>query len=278
MTDEKWRGAVDLVNTQKVARRGALYVAEYRIRNILKWWQAVLAFDIGNPILFLTSIGIGVGTLVNQNNGGTGPDGVKYLTFLAPALLATAALQGTMEEVTFPVMHGFDWRKVFFAMHAAGLTGKQVAQGIMLSAIAKGSFAVSIYWIVLWLANGFSSLSALWLIPIEIYFGACFACVIMAVASFVKKDDGWFAIIGRFVIAPMFLFSGTFYSLATLPLSVRWVGWISPLWHATEIGRYVSYRQDFSVAILLVHFGYLTALGATGLAIAYWKFAKRLAE
>ncbi len=278
MTDEKWRGAVDLVNTQKVARRGALYVAEYRIRNILKWWQAVLAFDIGNPILFLTSIGIGVGTLVNQNNGGTGPDGVKYLTFLAPALLATAALQGTMEEVTFPVMHGFDWRKVFFAMHAAGLTGKQVAQGIMLSAIAKGSFAVSIYWIVLWLANGFSSLSALWLIPIEIYFGACFACVIMAVASFVKKDDGWFAIIGRFVIAPMFLFSGTFYSLATLPLSVRWVGWISPLWHATEIGRYVSYRQDFSVAMLLVHFGYLTALGATGLAIAYWKFAKRLAE
>ena len=278
MLDQKWLGATKLVDTQKVSKRGAIYVAEYRIRNILKWWQAVLAFDIGNPILFLTSIGIGVGSLVNHHNGGTGPDGVKYLTFLAPALLATAALQGTMEEVTFPVMHGFDWRKVFFAMHAAGLTGKQVAQGIMLSAIAKGSFAVSIYWIVLWLAHGFSNLSALWLIPIEIYFGACFACVIMAVASFVKKDDGWFAIIGRFVIAPMFLFSGTFYSLATLPLSVRWVGWISPLWHATEIGRYFSYRQDIPLSMLFIHFAYLTALGVTGLTIAYWKFEKRLSE
>ena len=278
MLDQTWRGATNLVDTRKVAKRGAIYVAEYRIRNILKWWQAVLAFDVGNPVLFLSSIGIGVGSLIDNHTQGAGPDGVKYLTFLAPALLATAALQGTMEEVTFPVMHGFDWRKVFYAMYAAGLTGKQVAQGIMLSAIAKGSFAVTIYWIVLWLANGFSSLSALWLIPIEIYFGACFACVIMAIASFVKKDDGWFAIIGRFVIAPMFLFSGTFYSLTTLPLSVRWVGWISPLWHATEIGRYVSYRHDSSITMLLIHFGYLTALGATGLAIAYWKFAKRLSE
>jgi lipooligosaccharide transport system permease protein len=277
MSAGHWRGATNLVDTNRIARFGALYAAEYRIRNMLKWWQAIVAFGIGNPLLYLTSIGIGVGSLIDKNTNGSGPDGVKYLAFIAPALLATAALQGTMEEVTFPVVHGFDWRKVFFAMHAAGLTGKQVAQGVIISAITRSIFTVSVYWVILWAFDAFSSMSALWLIPVEIYFGTCFASVMMAVSAYLKEDDGWFAIIGRFVVAPMFLFSGTFYSLSTLPLTIRWVGWISPLWHATEIGRYFSYNHPISSTMLLVHFGYMTALCIAGLLIANRKFALRLA-
>jgi len=277
MTQTQWRGASAIVNTHKIARFGALYAAEYRMRNMLKWWQAILAFGIGNPLIYLTSIGIGVGTLIDHHTHGAGPDGVKYLTFLAPALLATSALQGTMDEVTFPVVHGFDWRKVFFAMHAAGLTGKQIAQGVILSAVTRTVFTVSVYWGILWLFSAFDSARALWLIPIQIYFGACFGAVLMAVSSYMKEDDGWFAIIGRFVIAPMFLFSGTFYSLSTLPLSVRWVGWISPLWHATEVGRYFAYHHPISSLMLAVHVAYMTLLGLAGLYVANRKFALRLA-
>lgn len=277
MSADNWRGATNLVDTNRIARFGAFYAAEYRIRNMLKWWQAIVAFGIGNPLLYLTSIGIGVGSLIDKNTNGTGPDGVKYLAFIAPALLATAALQGTMEEVTFPVLHGFDWRKVFYAMHAAGLTGKQVAQGVMISAITRSVFTVSVYWVILWAFGAFSSIEAIWLIPIQIFFGACFASVMMAASAYMKEDDGWFAIIGRFVIAPMFLFSGTFYSLSTLPLSIRWVGWISPLWHATEIGRYFSYDHPISAQMLFVHFGYMSLLCVIGLLIANRKFALRLA-
>jgi len=277
MSAELWRGASSLVDTKRIARFGATYAAEYRIRNMLKWWQAIVAFGVGNPLLYLTSIGIGVGTLIDKHTHGAGPDGVKYLTFLAPALVATAALEGTMEEVTFPVVHGFDWRKVFFAMHAAGLTGKQIAQGVILSAISRAIFTVSIYWAILWIFGAFGSIHAIWLIPVELYFGACFASLMMAASSYMKDDDGWFAIIGRFVIAPMFLFSGTFYSLATLPLSVRWIGWISPLWHATEVGRHIAYGHTLSFQMIFVHFGYMTLIGVAGLLIAFRKFALRLA-
>ena len=277
MNQTQWRGASTIVDTRKIARFGALYAAEYRMRNMLKWWQAIVAFGIGNPLIYLTSIGIGVGTLIDRHTRGAGPDGVKYLAFLAPALLATSALQGTMDEVTFPVVHGFDWRKVFFAMHAAGLTGKQIAQGVILSAVTRTVFTVSVYWAILWLFDAFDSPRALWLIPIQIYFGACFGAVLMAVSSYMKEDDGWFAIIGRFVIAPMFLFSGTFYSLSTLPLSVRWVGWISPLWHATEVGRYFAYQHPISPLMLAVHFGYMTLLGIAGILVANRKFGLRLA-
>jgi lipooligosaccharide transport system permease protein len=277
MSAELWRGASSLVDTKRIARFGATYAAEYRIRNMLKWWQAIVAFGVGNPLLYLTSIGIGVGTLIDKHTHGAGPDGVKYLAFLAPALVATAALEGTMEEVTFPVVHGFDWRKVFFAMHAAGLTGKQIAQGVILSAISRAIFTVSVYWAILWIFGAFGSIHAIWLIPVELYFGACFASLMMAASSYMKDDDGWFAIIGRFVIAPMFLFSGTFYSLATLPLSVRWIGWISPLWHATEVGRHIAYGHTLSVQMIVVHFGYMTLIGVAGLLIAFRKFALRLA-
>ena len=277
MSAELWRGASSLVDTKRIARFGATYAAEYRIRNMLKWWQAIVAFGVGNPLLYLTSIGIGVGTLIDKHTHGAGPDGVKYLAFLAPALVATAALEGTMEEVTFPVVHGFDWRKVFFAMHAAGLTGKQIAQGVILSAISRAIFTVSVYWAILWIFGAFGAIHAIWLIPVELYFGACFASLMMAASSYMKDDDGWFAIIGRFVIAPMFLFSGTFYSLATLPLSVRWIGWISPLWHATEVGRHIAYGHTLSVQMIFVHFGYMTLIGVAGLLIAFRKFALRLA-
>ena len=277
MAQEPWRGASAIVDTRRIAKFGSFYAAEYRVRNMLKWWQAIVAFGIGNPILYLTSIGIGVGTLIDRHTNGAGPDGVKYLAFIAPALLATSALQGTMDEVTFPVVHGFDWRKVFFAMHAAGLTGKQIAHGVIMSAVARTVFTVSVYWLILWFFDAFDSLRALWLIPINVYLGACFGAVLMAVSSYMKEDDGWFAIIGRFVIAPMFLFSGTFYSLSTLPLSVRWVGWISPLWHATEIGRYFSYSHPIPGQMLFIHFGYMTLLGIAGILVANRKFALRLA-
>ena len=63
----------------------------------------------------------------------------------------------------------------------------------------------------------------------------------MAYAASIEDDKGQFALVQRFVFMPMFLFSGTFYPLATLPLWLQWIGWVSPLWHATELGRWLTY-------------------------------------
>ena len=102
-----WQGALQVVDAPRAMRFGWWHVAEYRLRNLMKWISAVVAFGVGNPVLYLASIGFGVGSLVNHH--GHTPDGVPYLTFLAPALLATAAIQNTFEEVTFPTMHGMKW-------------------------------------------------------------------------------------------------------------------------------------------------------------------------
>ena len=76
----------------------------------------------------------------------------------------------------------------------------------------------------------------------------------------------------RFIFMPMFLFSGTFYPLSTLPLWLQWIGWISPLWHSTELARVFSYGYAEPIWLTVVHVAYLVALTAAG-----WAWARRTA-
>ena len=102
-----------------------------------------------NPLLYLLSVGIGIGSLVDSNQGAQGVDGVSYLTFLGPALLASTAIQGAIDEVVMPTMQGFKWNKNFFAMNSTPLTGKQIANGVYIAALVRVAFTVTIYWILL---------------------------------------------------------------------------------------------------------------------------------
>jgi lipooligosaccharide transport system permease protein len=103
------QGSLKIVDAAKVAARGALFVTEARLRSMLKWVWLIISIAIANPVLYLISIGLGLGSYIDQNAGSAGIDGVSYLTFLAPALLATAAIQGAMDESVFPTLEGFKW-------------------------------------------------------------------------------------------------------------------------------------------------------------------------
>ncbi len=272
--ETQWQGAPALVSAPKIMKRGAWYVAEYRLLNMSKWWSAVLAFGLGNPVLYLASIGIGIGSLIDSNTGGI--DGVPYLVFLAPALLASAAIQTTMDEVMFPTLAGFVWEKVFWSMNATALTGKQIARGVMIAAMIRSVFTVIIYWAVLVAFGAVDISTGPATIFAAIFCGWGFGAVMLALAARVKEDDGFFAIFGRFVIAPMFMFSGTYYPLSSLPDALQWVGWASPLWHATDIGRVLMYGREIPTSLLIVHFAYLLVLGILGSYFAERQYTKRL--
>jgi lipooligosaccharide transport system permease protein len=266
------------VDAKRAMRLGAFRVAEYRLKNMLKWWDAILAFGLGNPILYLVSIGIGIGSLVDKSTGGHALGGVSYLQFVAPALLASAAIQGVMDEVTFPVFAGFMWEKFFFAIAATAVSAKQIANGVFLAACVRGLLQVFMYGIVLMLFGAIPPASFLPLVLSSLLAGFGFGAVMLAVMARIKKDDGVFAIISRFIIAPMFLFSGTFYPLSGMPIYLQWVGWISPLWHATDVGRVLTIGEPIAPWLMVVHFAYFVAMLIGGLALTYPPFKARLAE
>jgi lipooligosaccharide transport system permease protein len=255
-------------------RAGALYVAEYRLRNMWKWRSSIIAFGIGNPVLYLASVGLGVGLLVDTNSGGV--DGVPYLVFLAPALLAAAAIQGGMDEVTFPTLSGFIWNRLFFAMRATSLTGGQIATGVLLASAVRVVFTTVAYWGVLWLFGAVGAGSAVPLVLVSTFAGICWGALMLAVAANATSDGDFLSVTWRLVIMPMFLFSGAFYPLSSLPLYLQWIGWISPLWHATELGRWLSYGMPLPAWRIIVSVLYLAAMGIVGIVLARRRFERRL--
>lgn len=272
-----WQGSLKVVDVPAALRMAWLRVAEARLRNMLKWWGSIAAFGLGNPVLYLFSVGIGIGALVDKNGSSSALGGVSYLTFLAPALLASAAIQAFQEETSFPVMEGFLWDKSFFAMNATPVTGRDIVNGLLVAAGVRTVVTVGIYAGVL-VAFGAVSLSVI--LPMflsAVFAGIAFGSVMLAVTSYVKEDDGFFAIVGRFVIAPMMMFSGTFYPLESMPWYLQWVGWISPLWHGTDLGRVISYGSPQQAWVTDAHWAYLAVWAVVGLAFGYRQVAKRLA-
>lgn len=261
------------INIRKVSRFGSFHVAEARIRNMLKWTGIILFAAVVNPTLYLVSIGIGVGSLIDANNG---VNGVSYLTFLAPALLASAAIQASSDEVIFPVMAGFKWERTFYGMRSTPLTARQISLGLFFAALVRTILSIVIYWIVLYFFGALESDTAWLAMPAALLAGAAMGAVMLALAAKIEKEDFFFMIVGRFIMIPMFLFSGTFYPLTQMPIFLQFFGWISPLWHATELGRYLTYDYPMSGLQLFTHIGILTTMIVVGLFFSARVFDDRL--
>ena len=272
------KGSSQLVDTAKVQARGAFYIAEARVRIMLKWIWMILGIAIANPILYLISVGIGLGGLIDKSVGPAGVDGVKYLTFLAPALLAQAAIQGAMDETVYPTIEGFKWHKTFYSMNSTPLSGTQISIGVFLAAFLRTIYTVILYFGVMWAFGALDSPKAWLAIPTAIFAGISFGALMQSVAAKLENENIFFVILGRFIMMPLFLFSGTFFPLSSMPFYLQWIGWVSPLWHATELGRSLTYGHAISTTMMWIHFLVLLAMLVSGLYLSARIFTRRLTK
>jgi lipooligosaccharide transport system permease protein len=273
----QWQGSFKLVNAQRAINWAWYHVAEARLRTMIKWWGSILSFGLGNPVLYLFSVGIGIGALVDANGTNDQLGGVSYLAFLAPALLATAAIQACQDELSFPIMEGFLWDKTFFAMNATPIRGRDIMGGVLFAAMVRTVFTTALYEGILLLFGAIEIDVALPMFFTALLAGLAFGSGMMAASTYVKEDDGFFAIVGRFIVAPMFMFSGTFYPLESMPIYLQWIGWISPLWHGTDLGRILSYNHPQQGWVVASHWIYLVVWAAVGMTLAARKISQRLA-
>ena len=253
----------------KPRRFGGIYVAEHRLRVMRGYLQTMIATGIGTPILYLYALGVGLATLVDGKMGG---DQVSYLIFVAPALLCSAALTTATEEFSYPIMLGFKWNPTFFGMNAAPMQGGQIINGVTYAVIVR-LFAQSIVYYLFMLL--FGAIPGPWgwlMIVVGVLTGMALGAMLMAYATHLEEDKGQFNYIMRFGVIPLTLFSGTFFPLSALPVWLHWIGWISPLWHGTELSRVLSYGYSEPVWLSIVHVAYLVLLVVIG-----WWLARRLA-
>jgi lipooligosaccharide transport system permease protein len=255
----------------KPRKYGSWYVAEHRIRSMRSYFQTIIATSIGNPLVYLFALGVGLASLVDKSQVGQGVAGVGYLAFVAPALLATAAVTVAGEEATYPMMMGFKWNPIFYGMNAAPISGNQIVNGMTIAILARMLPTTVLYFVVMVLFGAVPSTLGIVSMFSAVLTGLAVALVIMSYTSRIEEDKGQMAMIMRFGILPMFLFSGTFFPLTQLPVYLQWIGWISPLWHGTELGRVLSYGMAEPTWLTVVHVAYLGALCFFG-----WKITQRV--
>ena len=265
------------VHETRARRFGTWYVAEHQLRGMKAYGWTIVVGSVGNPLLYLLGIGLGLATFLDQSvaSGADGP--VSYVWFVAPALLATAGVTVATDEFTFVIMAGFKWRRIFWGMNASPIAPPQIMAGLVLSVVLRMLFTTTIYYLLIVAFGAVGDPVTGALMPlVGVLAGLAFGLPLMAFSASLTEDKGQFALVQRFVFTPLFLFSGTFYPLATLPVWLHWVGWISPLWHASEIGRSLSYGSPPGAWPVGWHLVILLAMAALGWVLARRVFVRRL--
>ena len=274
---ERTKVPVPLTPEQSAARAvrfGSWYFAEHMFRQMRNWLVSIAAYSIGSPLAYLFAMGIGLASLVNSSTSNQF-SGVSYQTFIAPALVASTALMSAAGDFMFPVMAGFRWRRIYYGPHASPLVPEQIAKGHIISTFIRILLPTAVYYLIVVLFQAAPSPWG-WLSVLTASLAAMsFGLPLMAWVATLKTDAGQFAMVQRFIVI---LFSGTFFPLSQLPVFLQWIGWISPLWHATELGRVLSFGYPEAAWLTVVHLVYLLALAGFGWRLSQRIYAKRLAE
>jgi lipooligosaccharide transport system permease protein len=246
-------------------------VTERKLRALRGYWSSALITSFGNPLVYLLALGLGLGSLVPA-----GVNGVPYLVFVAPALLAMAAVFVANEESTYPILVGFKYRPIFIAMHQTSLRGRDILLGQMLFIVMRMVATVAIYFFIIVLFGGVVSASAPLAIAVAAMTGLAIAAPVSAYAATITVDRGQLPMLFRLVFMPLFLFSGTFFPLELLPSGLQVIGWVSPLWHGAQWGRVLTYGLVEPWWLTAIHFLYLLVWIVVGLWWGLRVFDRRL--
>jgi lipooligosaccharide transport system permease protein len=254
------------------------FVAAYEHAWLLyrRTWRGSIFGNFAQPVLFLVAMGIGLGSFVDAGTGGEALGGVPYLQWLAPGLLVSTVMQGSVFEATFPILAGFHWVRRFHAMHATPLTPVAIATGQLAWMVTRATLVGAIFMVVIVLFGAAATPGILLTVPVATLTALAFAGPIAAFMSS-QRDTKAFNSIWRFGITPLFLFSGTFFPIDQLPEQIRWIAWILPLWHGVDLGRACALGTVMDdPAVQLAHVVILSAFAIGGVVATLRAFRRRL--
>ena len=256
-----------------MATSGSLLFVERNARVYRRTWRGSIISTFMNPILYLLAMGLGLGSLVDDGGGTTQLD-FDYLSFLAPGLLAAATMMTAAGESLYPVMAGMKWNKNYHDALATPISIRNIVVGHFGWVTVRILFTAVVFTGVMVAFGTISPATALLVLPPSILGGLAFAGPVSAYAAQLENETGLSSLF-RFVITPLFLFSGTFFPIDQLPDWMEPVAYVTPLWHAVETTRGLALGIETTWAPVL-HYAVLVAYLIIGAMIADRLFHRRL--
>jgi len=216
-------------------------------------WKISFITPLLEPLFYILAFGLGFSGLIGQVHYGGAE--LSYTRFIAPALIATAVMSNAFFETTYASFVRMYYQKTFDAMLATPLSLEEIIIAEIVWSATKAAGAAAIMLAVLASMGLIRLPQSLLLIPLAFWGGLAFGSIGMFFTGVIPSIDMFNLPIFLF-ITPMFLFSGTFFPVANLPLWVRPLALAFPLYHLTELARWLSLgiRETSPMASM----GYLT--------------------
>lgn len=233
-------------------------LVERNYRSFRRTWTVIVS-GFFEPVFFLFAMGVGIGSFVGDVRL---PDGglVPYVVFVAPALLASSAMNGAVFDSTTNVFFKLRYAKLYDSVLATPLGPRDVAVGEITWALLRGVVYSVAFLVVAALAGAVTSWWALLAVPAASLVGWAFASVGMACTTYMRTWADFDYV--QLAILPMFLFSATFFPLEAYPEQLRLLVQATPLYHGVAMIR--DLMLGTAGPGLLVHVAYLVVMGAVG--------------
>jgi Nod factor-specific ABC transporter NodJ protein len=250
---------------------------EYWARQYRRRWRGTVVVSIANPVLFLVAIGAGLGRLVTPAEGSVAAQalgGVSYLAFFAPGMLAAASMQNGIIESAFPVARGRMRDGPYQPAVSSPLEPTDILLGHVLFMAMRIAMSAAAFIVVMVALGAAQSWLVLLTLPAATLTGLAFATPVAAWAM-TQETPTRIGALFKWVVMPMYLFSGTFFAVEQLPGWLQAVVKVTPLWHGVDLCRTLSLGTA-TWGGSAVHIGYLVGLTALGLVVAGRTFPKHL--
>ena len=264
--------AFPLTSGLLIGSRRSLRLIERNLYVYKHGWLVILS-GFFEPLFYLGSIGFGLGALIGTVNG-PGGQPITYQLFVAPALLASAAMNGAITEGTFNFFFKLRYNKTFEAILATPLSPGDVAVGELVWALIRGGIYAIAFLLVMLLLGLVVSPWVLFAVPAALLIGFAFGGVAMALTSFMRTWQDFDLI--QLVVLPLFLFSATFYPIEAYPDVLRVIVQLTPLYQGVDLIRALVVGAISPV--LLFHVGYLLVMGFAGLFVVSRRLDKLLLQ
>ncbi|GIJ21089.1 ABC transporter permease [Micromonospora lutea] len=222
-----------LVDVSAASRRSAS-VTERNVAALRSVYWLLLVSGFVEPLLYLLSIGVGVGALIGDLTlpGGTV---VSYAAFVAPAMLASSAMTGALAETTFNFFGKMKYMKLYDGVIATPVQPFEIALGELAWAMLRGSAYSAAFLVVMVAMDLTAPARALAAFPAAVLVGFAFGALGMAISTFMRSwQDFDLMSSAQFVL---FLFSGTFVPAEAYPAVLRWLVEVTPLYRAVHLIR-----------------------------------------
>lgn len=258
------------MSTDRAARRDLTrFVLEYHLVSYRRVWRSSVLSSFVLPLLTMLGFGVGVGSYVTG-----GVEGVPYLDWMVPGLIASTAMQVGIGDSSWPVLGGFEWQRIYHGQAAAPLRVAEILDGHLAFVVFRVLTSCGAFLLI---AAAFGTMHSWWALatlPVAALVGLAVATPTFAYSSTIRTDS-YLAVLFRLGMIPMSLFSGVFFPVESLPGLLRWMAYVLPLWHGVDLSRAATLGVAPAWSVT-GHVLYLALWAGLGWWLALRQFGRRL--